>query len=315
MWNTEIVQRTRIIFAVCGKIQEQKIFQSAILFVKSSPRWWLLVVNSGRPIPSWYECHSDYRGSAWPSGVQYPMAKHEQSMVARMHKEGALFKFWRSMQCHRQDRHFQTGTLYTRPKIFNSAPADHGKKYEGKALQGNSLKTGKSVEQNVIQASLAMPHTWDANLMEWYVRMEKWRWSAPTLHGILSASTLHCIVQLSSFRQLWRQLLPFIVAGKPMSDLGWVCQHNNQHIRRAVNIPEEAKSEALRLQEAHLLHATAEYSFYQKLWCANSRDVVGSKVNCISGSSNHTSPSAPWPNSWARRNDCWVVELSIVKNH
>ena len=79
------------------------------------------------------------------------------------------------------------------------------------------------------------------------------------------------IVQLSSFRQLWRQLVPFIVIGKPMSDLCWVGQRNNQHIRRAVNIPEEAKSEALRLlQEAHLLHATAERSFYQKL-CADSR--------------------------------------------
>ena len=58
------------------------------------------------------------------------------------------------MQCHRQDRHFEIGTLYKRPKIFNSTPADHGKKYEGKALQGNSLKTGKSVEQSGIQVSL-----------------------------------------------------------------------------------------------------------------------------------------------------------------
>jgi hypothetical protein len=34
-------------------------------------------------------------------------------------------------------------------------------------------------------------------------------------------------VKYSAFRQLWRQLLPYIVLSKPMTDLCWVCQRNN----------------------------------------------------------------------------------------
>ena len=39
-------------------------------------------------------------------------------------------------------------------------------------------------------------------------------------------------VKLSAFCLLWKQLLPFIVLAKPMSDLCWVCQNNNYHILR-----------------------------------------------------------------------------------
>ncbi|KAK2164980.1 hypothetical protein NP493_1389g00021 [Ridgeia piscesae] len=39
-------------------------------------------------------------------------------------------------------------------------------------------------------------------------------------------------VRLRSVCQLWKQLLPFIVVTKPMSDLGWVCQQNNVMVVR-----------------------------------------------------------------------------------
>uniref|UniRef100_X1ZI71 Uncharacterized protein n=2 Tax=Capitella teleta TaxID=283909 RepID=X1ZI71_CAPTE len=34
-------------------------------------------------------------------------------------------------------------------------------------------------------------------------------------------------VKLSTFKQLWLQLLPFIVVARPMTDLCWTCQNNN----------------------------------------------------------------------------------------
>jgi hypothetical protein len=77
-------------------------------------------------------------------------------------------------------------------------------------------------------------------------------------------------VQLSTFRQLWKQLLPFIVVAKPMSDLCWVCQQNNTNIVRSVNVSEHEKSAVLKAQELHLLRATAERSHYTSL-CETAR--------------------------------------------
>ena len=42
-------------------------------------------------------------------------------------------------------------------------------------------------------------------------------------------------VKLRSFSELWKQLLPFIVVAKPMSDLCWVCQQNNTRVVRYVS--------------------------------------------------------------------------------
>ena len=78
------------------------------------------------------------------------------------------------------------------------------------------------------------------------------------------------VVRLSSFRSLWTQLVPYVVVGRPMSDLCWVCQRNNSHILRAVNIPEEMKSATLLKQEEHLRQATTERSAYQRM-CAESK--------------------------------------------
>ena len=48
-----------------------------------------------------------------------------------------------------------------------------------------------------------------------------------------------------------------------MSDLCWVCQRNNSHILRAVNVPEEMKSATLLRQEEHLRLAMQQRTEYQ----------------------------------------------------
>ena len=54
-----------------------------------------------------------------------------------------------------------------------------------------------------------------------------------------AAGSVMRAVAYSTFTQLWRQLLPYIVVMKPMSDLCWVCQQNSTAITRAANQPEE----------------------------------------------------------------------------
>ena len=77
------------------------------------------------------------------------------------------------------------------------------------------------------------------------------------------------VVQLTSFRLLWHQLVPHVI-GKPKSDLCWVCQRNNSHILRAVNIPQAMKSAILLRQDQHLREATTERTAYQAA-CAYSK--------------------------------------------
>ena len=50
-------------------------------------------------------------------------------------------------------------------------------------------------------------------------------------------------VAYSTFCRLWQLFLPRVVITKPRSDLCWVCQKNTTAIMRAVNQPEEEKSE------------------------------------------------------------------------
>ena len=79
----------------------------------------------------------------------------------------------------------------------------------------------------------------------------------------------------SSFFELWKQLTPFIVTAKPMTDLCWTCQLNNQLIYKGVNIAEEDKSSRLRSQEEHLRIVQAERSVYNGM-------VDDSKATCRS---------------------------------
>ncbi len=47
----------------------------------------------------------------------------------------------------------------------------------------------------------------------------------------------------STFTDIWRRLLPYIVVGRPMTDLCWTCQKNSALIVRSANLSEELKSE------------------------------------------------------------------------
>ena len=51
----------------------------------------------------------------------------------------------------------------------------------------------------------------------------------------------------STFCALWKQLIPQVMVMKPMTDLCWVCQKNSMAIMRAVNKPEEEKSQVIHL--------------------------------------------------------------------
>lgn len=42
-------------------------------------------------------------------------------------------------------------------------------------------------------------------------------------------------VALSTFRKLWKQLLPYVVITKPATDLCWICQKNNNLIIKQVS--------------------------------------------------------------------------------
>ena len=53
------------------------------------------------------------------------------------------------------------------------------------------------------------------------------------------------------------------------SDLCWVCQRNNAHILRAVNVPEDMKSATLLRQEEHLRLATTQRAAYQAMCAAS----------------------------------------------
>ena len=70
--------------------------------------------------------------------------------------------------------------------------------------------------------------------------------SSTTKHAIwelyLQAAATNSMrsVAYSKFTQLWRQLLPYIIVMKPMSDLCWVCQQNSAAITRSANCPEKS---------------------------------------------------------------------------
>ena len=62
-------------------------------------------------------------------------------------------------------------------------------------------------------------------------------------HSLQSLPVTHHRVAYTTFCEMWQRMLPHIMVTKPMSDLCWVCQKNSVAIMRAVNQPEEQKSE------------------------------------------------------------------------
>jgi hypothetical protein len=57
-----------------------------------------------------------------------------------------------------------------------------------------------------------------------------------------AATTSMRAVAYSTFTHLWRQLLPYVIVMKPMSDLCWVCQQNSTAIMRSANKEPDEKS-------------------------------------------------------------------------
>ena len=49
------------------------------------------------------------------------------------------------------------------------------------------------------------------------------------------------VAGLSSSKQYWLQLVPFIVTSKPMTDLCWICQNNNSLTYRSANVEDNEK--------------------------------------------------------------------------
>ncbi len=67
----------------------------------------------------------------------------------------------------------------------------------------------------------------------------------------------------STFCKLWRQLLPYLVVTKPMTDLCWTCQQNSTALSRAVNTPLAEKSATLTAYMEHLDKVQKERSYYK----------------------------------------------------
>ena len=67
----------------------------------------------------------------------------------------------------------------------------------------------------------------------------------------------------SLFCERWNKLFPYIKVAKPMTDLCWVCQKNNNLILKSQNKPESEKSETLHLLLGHLKISTQEIEYYR----------------------------------------------------
>ena len=59
-------------------------------------------------------------------------------------------------------------------------------------------------------------------------------------------------VRYTSFCRLWRSLVPSVTIMKPMTDLCWQCQQNNNAVIRSANSTELEKSLTLKKAEEHL---------------------------------------------------------------
>ena len=83
-----------------------------------------------------------------------------------------------------------------------------------------------------------------------------WRMYSSAMLEVSSRSAAY-----TTFCRLWKQLLPYLVLMKPMSDLCWQCQQNSTAILRAANFPESEKTETLLAAQEHLQLVQLERSF------------------------------------------------------
>jgi len=92
----------------------------------------------------------------------------------------------------------------------------------------------------------------------------------------------------SSFFKLWKECVPYIVVGRPMTDLCWQCKENNERIHRIANLPEEEKMQVLGEQLDHLRTVEEERKHYNQLV---------KEAKTAAAAAGITSPSRHTPNS------------------
>lgn len=103
--------------------------------------------------------------------------------------------------------------------------------------------------------------------------------SVLTKHGLwktyceISASQGKNHVGYSKFCDLWSQLCPFVLIMRPVTDLCWTCQKNNNLTQKTADLPEAEKVEAVRNQEQHLQLAAGERDFYKNC-CQETKESV-----------------------------------------
>ena len=113
-------------------------------------------------------------------------------------------------------------------------------------------------------------------------------------------NTIHSVAY-STFCKLWKELVPFVIIMKPMSDLCWQCQQNSTALLRAANRPEEEKTMTIKDAQEHLRVVQLERSFY-KTTCDQCRTSVMSHFT-INGQFSPPSPLSS------------VVPVSSIKVH
>ena len=72
-------------------------------------------------------------------------------------------------------------------------------------------------------------------------------------------------VAYTTFCSYWRSLLPYIVVGKPMSDLCWTCQQNSSVIFKSINRFVKEKS-TVSTQLEHTGHMYTSTHTWCKYW-------------------------------------------------
>lgn len=96
------------------------------------------------------------------------------------------------------------------------------------------------------------------NLFEHYIN-----YVPVTYFSIFCCNSGHRAAKKSSFRSIWASLLPHIVRTKPMSDLCWLCQNNNEAVIHSANLREDEKTKRLQNQLDHLHLVKQERAAYQ----------------------------------------------------
>ena len=69
----------------------------------------------------------------------------------------------------------------------------------------------------------------------------------------------------SSYFDYWKKYCPYIIVGKPMTDLCWLCKQNNSLLQRSANLPEDARIAQLHKQLGHLHNVQAERKVYNEM--------------------------------------------------